>query len=61
MNTMEEIGNWHMMIGALVQKFASLTENDQMFKEGEKQEVFGKFQINLGKTEEELDKIIATL
>jgi uncharacterized protein YjbJ (UPF0337 family) len=32
-----------------------------MFEEGKKEEMFGKLQIKLGKTKEELHKIIAAL
>ena len=45
----------------LKQKFAILTDNDLMFEEGKKEEMFGKLQIKLGKTKEELHKIIAAL
>lgn len=59
MNTTEEKGNWHKLNGELKQKYASLTENDQLYKEGEKQKTFGKLQIKIGKTAEELRRIIA--
>lgn len=61
MNTTEVNGNWSKQNGELKQKFASLTENDLMFEEGEREALFGKLQIRLGKTEEELNKIIAAL
>lgn len=61
MNTTEENGNLHKLNGALKQKFARLTEDYQLYQEGLQQEVFGKLQIRYGKTEEELDMIIATL
>ncbi|HEY5509756.1 MAG TPA: CsbD family protein [Prolixibacteraceae bacterium] len=61
MNTTEENGYLHKLHGALKQKFARLTEDDKLYQEGLQQEVFGKFQIRYGKTEEELDMIIATL
>jgi uncharacterized protein YjbJ (UPF0337 family) len=32
-----------------------------MFEEGKQDEMFGKLQIKLGKSKEELDRIIATL
>ena len=43
------------------QKFAILTDNDLMFEEGKKDEMFGRLQIKLGKTKEELHKIIASI
>lgn len=61
MNTEELKGNWDEQKGKLKQKFAALTDNDVLFKEGQKDEMIGKLQIKLGKTKEELLKIIAEL
>lgn len=61
MNTIEEKGNWNEQKGKLEQKFAVLTENDQMFEDGKKKEILGKIQIRFGKTKEELQRIIAAL
>lgn len=61
MNVTEKNGNWHKQKGALMQMFASLTENDHLLMEGKKQELFGKFQISHGKTRVELQKILAVL
>jgi uncharacterized protein YjbJ (UPF0337 family) len=61
MNTTEVKGNWNEQKGKLKQKFAALTDNDLMFKDGKKDEMFGKLQIKLGKTKEELQKIISSL
>jgi uncharacterized protein YjbJ (UPF0337 family) len=61
MNKTELIGNWNEQKGKLKQKFASLTDDDLMFVEGKKDELFGRLQIKLGKSEEELHKIIAEL
>jgi uncharacterized protein YjbJ (UPF0337 family) len=61
MNTTELKGNWDEQKGKLKQKFAALTENDLLFAEGKKEEMIGKLQIKLGKTKEELLKIIETL
>jgi uncharacterized protein YjbJ (UPF0337 family) len=38
-----------------------LTDDDLLFAEGKKDEMFGKLQIKLGKTKEELHKIISAL
>ena len=61
MNTIEAKGNWNEQKGKLKQKFAILTDNDLMFAEGKKDEMFGRLQKKLGKTKEELHKIIAAL
>jgi uncharacterized protein YjbJ (UPF0337 family) len=59
MNTTEVKGNWNEQKGKLKQKFATLTDDDLMFAEGKKDEMIGKLQIKLGKTKEELHKIMA--
>lgn len=61
MNTTEAKGNWNEQKGKLKQKFAALTDNDLMFANGKKDEMLGRLQIKLGKTKEELHKIIAEL
>ena len=61
MNTTELKGNWNEHKARLKKKFAVLTDNDLMFEEGRKEEMLGKLQIKLGKTKEELHKIIAGL
>jgi uncharacterized protein YjbJ (UPF0337 family) len=61
MNTTEIKGNWNEQKGRLKQKFASLTDNDLMFTEGKKDEMLGRLQIKLGKTKEELHKLITEL
>jgi len=61
MNKTEVKGNWNEQKGKLKQKFAILTDNDLMFAEGKKEEMFGRLQIKLGKTKEELQKIIASI
>jgi uncharacterized protein YjbJ (UPF0337 family) len=61
MNTTEVKGNWNEQKGKLKQKFAVLTDNDLMFDEGKKDEMLGKLQIKLGKTKEELQRIIGSI
>ena len=61
MNTTEIKGNWKEQKGKLKQKFAILTDNDLMFEDGKEDEMLGKIQIKLGKTKEEIRKIIAGL
>ena len=61
MNTTELKGNWNEQKGKLLKKFATLTSNDLMFEEGKKEEMLGKLQIKLGKSKEELKKIIESL
>jgi len=61
MNTTELNGNWEKQKGKLKQQFAMLTDNDLLFAEGKKEEMFGRIQIKLGKTKEELHKILSAL
>jgi uncharacterized protein YjbJ (UPF0337 family) len=61
MNTTELKGDWEVQKGKLKQKFAKLTDNDLLFVEGKKEEMLGKLQIILGKSKEELQKLIEKL
>ena len=61
MNTTELKGNWNEQKGKLKQKFAQLTDDDLLFAEGKKDKMMGRLQIKLGKSKEELHKIIADL
>jgi uncharacterized protein YjbJ (UPF0337 family) len=58
MNTTEVKGTWNEQKGKLKQKFATLTDNDLLFEEGKKDEMMGKIQVKLGKTKEELRKVL---
>ena len=60
-NNIELNGNWNEQKGELKQKFAILVDNDLLFAAGKKDEMLGKLQAKLGKTKEELYKIIGAL
>ncbi len=60
-NSTELKGDWNETKGKLKQKFALLTDNDVLLIEGKKDEMLGRIQIKLGKTKEELHKIISEL
>lgn len=61
MKAEESKGHWDEQKDKLKQKFAALTDNDMLFKEGTKDELITKLQQKLGKTKEELLKIIEGL
>ena len=61
MNTTEISGSWNEKKGKLKLKFGFLTDNDLMFEEGKHEEMLGKLQIKLGKTKDDLTKLIANL
>ena len=61
MDTIKIQGNWNETKGKLKQKFAILTDNDLLLLDGKKEELLGRLQVKLGKTKEELQKIMASL
>jgi len=62
MNSLTDIkGSWNEQKGKLKQKFALLTDNDLLFATGKQEEMMGRLQLKLGKTKEELLKIISGL
>ena len=61
MNTTELKGDWNQTKGKLKQKFAILTDDDSLFEEGKKNEMLGRLQTKLGKTKEEIHKLISDL
>ena len=61
MNTVEMRGSWEEQKAKLKEKFAKLTENDLLYIDGKKEEMLSKLQIKLGKSKEELIKIIDNL
>jgi uncharacterized protein YjbJ (UPF0337 family) len=48
-------------IGKLKQKFATLMQDDLLFEEGRREELWAKYQSCLDQTEIELKKIMSTL
>jgi uncharacterized protein YjbJ (UPF0337 family) len=60
-NITEITGNWNEIKGKLKQKFAILTDDDVLLIEGKQDEMFGRLQHKIGKTKEELHKIISEL
>ena len=54
MNSRELEGGWDEFKGKLKQKFADLTDDDLLYAEGKENEMWGKLQQKLGKTEEEI-------
>ena len=60
-NITELKGNWNETKGKLKQKFALLTDDDLLLVKGKQDELLGRLQIKLGKTKEELHKIISNL
>ena len=53
-----EAGSWQDIANKLIAKFSWLSEADLQFAEGKKEEMMNRIQIKLGKTRDELNKII---
>ena len=61
MNTTEFKGDWNELKGKLKQKYAELTDDDLLMAEGKSDEIYGRLQSKLGKTKEEIHKIISEI
>ena len=59
MNKLDIKGNWNEVAGKLKQKYAELTDDDLLYSEGKEEELVGKLQQKLGKTKEEIHKLLA--
>ena len=57
-NLTELKGNWTEMKGKLKQKYAQLTDDDLLLVEGKEEELVGRMQSRLGKTKDEIHKLI---
>jgi uncharacterized protein YjbJ (UPF0337 family) len=60
-NITELKGNWNETKGKLKQQFAILTDKDLLLADGKMDELIGRLQTKLGKTKQEIHKIIAGL
>ena len=58
MNKLQIKGNWNEIKGKMKQKFADLTDDDLTFAEGKEDELLGRLQKRLGKSEEEIRRAI---
>ena len=58
MNKFQIKGNWNEIKGKLKQKYAQLTDDDLTFAEGKEEELLGRLQKRLGKTDEEIRREI---
>lgn len=54
-------GNWNELKGKLKQKFGNLTDDDLMFTEGREDEMLGRLQKKLGKSADEVRRLLAEL
>lgn len=61
MNVLQLKGNWNVIQGKLKQQYAELTDNDLTYVEGKEDEITGRIQRRLGKTREDVEKILDDL
>jgi uncharacterized protein YjbJ (UPF0337 family) len=61
MNETELKGKWNELKGKLKKSYAELTDNDLIYEEGREDELYGKLQQKLGKSKEEVKKLINDL
>lgn len=51
-------GSWKELKGKLKKRYAILTDSDLLYEEGKEEEMLGRLQRKLGKSREDIDKII---
>lgn len=54
-------GNWNEKKGKLKQQYGDLTDDDLAYQEGKEDELFGKLEKKLGKTKDQVRKIISEI
>jgi uncharacterized protein YjbJ (UPF0337 family) len=59
MNSLQIKGNWNQTTGKLKQQFANIMDDDLLMLKGIGEELLGRLQNKLGKTKEELLKVIS--
>lgn len=61
MERLELRGNWNELKGKLKQRYAELTDDDLMYEEGREDELLGRLQKKLGKTDREIRETLRNL
>jgi uncharacterized protein YjbJ (UPF0337 family) len=54
-------GNWNQVKGRLKASYAQLTDDDLLLESGREDEMYGRLQKKLGKSKEEIRKMIEDL
>lgn len=58
MDDLQLKGNWNQIKGKLKETYGDLTEQDLHYSEGKEDELIGRLQKRLGKSREEVRKIL---
>jgi uncharacterized protein YjbJ (UPF0337 family) len=61
MNSTVIKGNWNELKGKLKQNYGNLTDDDLIYAEGKEDEMVGKLQKKLGKSKDEINRLLADL
>ena len=61
MNKLEFKGSWNEIKGKLKQSYGNLTDDDLVFAEGKDDELLGRLQKKLGKSKDEVKRMIEGL
>jgi uncharacterized protein YjbJ (UPF0337 family) len=61
MDKTELKGKWNELKGKLKQQYADLTDDDLLYVEGKEDELYGRIQQKVGKSKEEIKKLIADM
>jgi uncharacterized protein YjbJ (UPF0337 family) len=54
-------GKWNELKGKLKQKYANLTDDDLLYVEGKEDELYGRLQKKLGKSDREVRELLGKL
>jgi uncharacterized protein YjbJ (UPF0337 family) len=63
-NHMEKLlikGDWNILKGKLKQLFGNLTDDDLLYIKGKEEELVGRIQRRIGKTKQQLIKLLSKL
>ena len=61
MDKLELKGRWNELKGKIKQEHGDLTDDDSRYDEGKDDELFGRLQVKLGKTKDEVVSWIRSL
>lgn len=58
MNNLQIKGDWNIIKGKLIQKWANLTDDDLQYAEGKKDELVGRIQKRTGESREAIENAL---
>ncbi len=60
-NKLKIKGTWNEAKGKLKQSYGNLTDDDLLYAEGKEDELYGRLQVKLGKSRQEVERILEDL